>query len=121
MLQSNQIRSCLHHAEECAHRAKIEPDPNLARDFLNMERRWLNLALSHAFAERLEAFAEHNEKRRKSATSFAEKGKATAHNRARIEARLDALTCEIAALARKPHQALASAGWGNGEREGQRG
>jgi hypothetical protein len=66
MLQSKQIGSCLHHAEKCARRAKIEPDPNLARDFLNMERRWLNLALSHAFAKRLEA--EHNKKRRKSAT-----------------------------------------------------
>ena len=37
MLQnaSQQVRNCLQHAEEYAtHRAKVEPDPNLQRDFL---------------------------------------------------------------------------------------
>ncbi len=46
MLQnlSEQVRNCLQHAEDCAHRAKVEPDPNLQRDYLMMERRWLSLA-----------------------------------------------------------------------------
>ena len=39
MLQnlSQQVRECLQHAEDCAHRAKIEPDPNLARDFVVLD------------------------------------------------------------------------------------
>lgn len=41
MLQnlSKQVRNCLEHAEECGQRAKVERDPALARDFLDMERR----------------------------------------------------------------------------------
>jgi hypothetical protein len=41
MLQnvSEQVRTCLRHAEQCGYRAKIEPDPNLARDYLDIERR----------------------------------------------------------------------------------
>jgi hypothetical protein len=45
---SEKVRNCLRHAEQCGHRAKIEPDPNLARDYLDMERRWLSLARSYA-------------------------------------------------------------------------
>ena len=50
-------------AEQCCHRAKIEPDPKLARDYLDMGRRWLKLARSYQFSESLEAFAKHNKKR----------------------------------------------------------
>jgi hypothetical protein len=50
-------------AEQCGHRAKIEPDPNLARDYLDMEQRWLRLARSYQFSESLEAFSNHNKKR----------------------------------------------------------
>jgi hypothetical protein len=53
---SQQIRVCLRHAEECAQRARIECDQSIARDFLDMERRWLSVARSYAFSERLEAF-----------------------------------------------------------------
>jgi hypothetical protein len=35
-------------AEESVYRAKIERDPALARDFFEMERRWLSLARSQA-------------------------------------------------------------------------
>ena len=65
MLQnlSKQVRECLQHAEDCAHRAKVEPDPNLQRDYIMMERRWLNLARSYQFAEQLETFSAHNKKR----------------------------------------------------------
>ncbi len=69
MLQnlSQQIRECLQHAEDCAHRAKVEPDPNLQRDYLMMERRWLGLARSYQFTEQLDAFTSHNGQQRKEA------------------------------------------------------
>ncbi len=53
MLQnlSQQVRECLQHAEDCAHRAKVEPDPNPQRDYLMMERRWLSLARSYQFKD----------------------------------------------------------------------
>ena len=38
---SEPVRDCLRRAEDCAHSAKIEPDPFLVRDYLAMERRWL--------------------------------------------------------------------------------
>jgi hypothetical protein len=43
MLQnpSKQIRMSLRNAEQCATLAKIERDPNLVRDFLDFERRWV--------------------------------------------------------------------------------
>jgi hypothetical protein len=43
-------------------RAKIERDPSLVRDFLDMERRWLKLARSYQFSEQLETFHKHNKK-----------------------------------------------------------
>jgi hypothetical protein len=57
---SKEVRECMRHAEECAHRARVEPDPNLQVDFLNIERRWLKLARSYLFAERLELFTSHD-------------------------------------------------------------
>ena len=72
MLQnvSEQVRTCLRHAEQCGYRAKIEPDPNLARDYLDIERRWLNLARSYQFSESLEVFSKHNRKRQNDATEI---------------------------------------------------
>ena len=60
---SEKVRNCLRHAEQCGHRAKIEPDPNLARDYLDMERRWLSLARSYQFSESFDVFCKHNKKR----------------------------------------------------------
>jgi len=66
-IQSEQVRNCLQHAEDCAHRAKAEPNPNLQRDYLMMERRWLSLARSYQFSEQLDTFSTHNKSRRKEA------------------------------------------------------
>ena len=41
---SQQVRDCLRLAEECGNNAKVERDPGLVRDFLDMERRYLSLA-----------------------------------------------------------------------------
>jgi hypothetical protein len=54
---TQQIRDCLQHAEACAQRAKIECDQSIARDFLDIEQRWLSLARSYAFSESLEGFS----------------------------------------------------------------
>jgi len=55
---SNQIRECLQHAEDCARKAAEQTDPKLKEDFLNMERRWLVLAQSYGFTERLGDFSD---------------------------------------------------------------
>jgi hypothetical protein len=50
---SEQIRKCLRHAEDCSRKADAQTDPNLKEDFLNLERRWLFLARSYEFTDRL--------------------------------------------------------------------
>jgi hypothetical protein len=43
----------LRHAEDCARKAAAQTDPNLKENFLDIERRWLFLARSYEFTERL--------------------------------------------------------------------
>jgi hypothetical protein len=45
-------------------RAKREPDPRTKCDFLEMERRWLNLAHSYQLLDRLGVFTAYNSQRR---------------------------------------------------------
>jgi hypothetical protein len=47
-------RECRFHAEHCADQARLQSDPQLRRDFLEMHQRWLSLARSYEFLERLE-------------------------------------------------------------------
>jgi PAS domain S-box-containing protein len=58
MLQnlSEKVRDCLRRAEECGQRAKIERDPALVRDLLDIELRWLRLAHGYQFGESLNDF-----------------------------------------------------------------
>jgi hypothetical protein len=51
MLQnlSKKVRLCMRKAEESANHAKFEADPDLVRDLLAMEQRWLKLARSYQF------------------------------------------------------------------------
>jgi hypothetical protein len=65
MLQnlSEQVRNCLQHPEDCAHQAKVQPDPNLQRDYLMIERRWLSLARSYQFSEQLDTFSKTNRRK----------------------------------------------------------
>ena len=44
---SEQIRDCLQHAENCAHKAKTASSAELRDDYLMIERRWLSLAQSY--------------------------------------------------------------------------
>jgi hypothetical protein len=54
---SKEARDCRARAERCGRRATAERDPQARLDFLDVERRWLKLARSYEFAERLDAFS----------------------------------------------------------------
>jgi hypothetical protein len=54
---SDKIRACLEHAEDCARHAETQTCPSLKEDFLDMERRWLFLARSYEFTERVNDFS----------------------------------------------------------------
>jgi len=60
MLQnlSEEIREYLSLAEECKQRSKIALSTSVIKEYLEMEQRWLNLARSYEFAERLSRFTE---------------------------------------------------------------
>jgi hypothetical protein len=60
MLQnlSEEIREYLSLAEECKQRSKIALSTSVIKEYLEMEQRWLNLARSYEFAERLARFTE---------------------------------------------------------------
>ena len=53
---SEQIRDCLQHAEDCARKAAAQTDPGLREDFLQLEKRWLELARSIEFGESVDTF-----------------------------------------------------------------
>jgi hypothetical protein len=55
---SEQIRKCLEHAEDCAHKAAAQIDQKLKQDFLDLERRWLVLAQSYEFTRLLGDFSD---------------------------------------------------------------
>ena len=54
---SEEICECYRHAEDCARKAAAQTDPTLKADFLDLERRWLVLARSYDFTERLTDFS----------------------------------------------------------------
>jgi hypothetical protein len=53
---SEHVRECLRHAEDCARQAATQTDGKMKEDFLDLERRWLSLARSYEFTERLDDF-----------------------------------------------------------------
>src|SRR5215510_10679050 len=53
---SEQIRACHERAVEARRKAETALDPERKAEFLEMEKRWLALARSYAFAERVEDF-----------------------------------------------------------------
>ena len=55
------VLDTLRRAEDCAARAKRETNPELQREFYDMESRWLRLARSFQFAEQLRTFTAHRE------------------------------------------------------------
>jgi hypothetical protein len=55
---SNEVRECLRRDEECKRLAECAPTEAGKLDYLEMERRWLCLARSYEFEERLANFVE---------------------------------------------------------------
>jgi hypothetical protein len=53
---SDPASECLRRAEECRRRAKTAMDAASIEHFLKMEQRWLLLAASHKFVDRVERF-----------------------------------------------------------------
>ncbi len=51
---SVQVRECRQYAEHCAQNAQMQSDPQVRQSYLEMQRRWLSLASSYEFSERLE-------------------------------------------------------------------
>jgi hypothetical protein len=58
MLQnlSEEIRECLQRAEECRLLSNTALSPAAIKGYLDMEQRWMALARSYEFAERLSRF-----------------------------------------------------------------
>jgi hypothetical protein len=63
-----EVAECLRQADDCAQRAKREPDPSLRRDYFDMELRCLKLARSYLFADQLRSFTAHNRQRHEELT-----------------------------------------------------
>jgi hypothetical protein len=51
---SREASECRLYAEHCADKARLQSDPQLGQCFLEMQQRWLSLARSYEFTERLE-------------------------------------------------------------------
>jgi CheY-like chemotaxis protein len=62
---SENIRLCYERAAEARERAEETLDPKAKADFLTMEKRWLLLARSYQFGERLDDFTRENTHRAK--------------------------------------------------------
>jgi len=53
MFQNLKIHECYRHAEQARQKAETATDSYTRNDFLDLERRWLSLAHSYEFSERL--------------------------------------------------------------------
>ena len=49
-----QTHECRLYADLCAAKAELQTDPQLRQVYLHMQQRWLSLARSYEFSERLE-------------------------------------------------------------------
>ena len=49
-----QVRECRLYADHCAAKGGLQTDPKLRQVYLHMQQRWLSLARSYEFSERLE-------------------------------------------------------------------
>lgn len=59
---SNEIAECYRHAEDCRRKANEATAPDAKEDYLEGERRWLFLAHSYEFTERLTDFTDYAKK-----------------------------------------------------------
>jgi hypothetical protein len=67
---SREASECRLHAEHCADKARLQSDPQLRQCFLEMQQRWLSLARSYEFAERLEFLSAVEERNKEARLIF---------------------------------------------------
>jgi signal transduction histidine kinase len=67
---SDKVKLCYERAAEAKERADEMLDPEAKADFLNVERRWLLLARSYQFGERLDDFTRESSRRAKTVRAF---------------------------------------------------
>src|SRR5262249_34291870 len=99
---SEHTRECLQHAEDCARKAAEQPDGSrLKQDFLNLEKRWLDLSRSFELGERLTDFT--NEANRKASARITPLLQAQAFDPETVQAVTNALvmTCEALGLSNR--------------------
>jgi len=60
---NEKIRECIEHAEDCARKAAAQTDPKLKQDFWILERRWLSLARSYKFTDRMSGFSDETKRK----------------------------------------------------------
>ena len=72
---SREASECRLYAEHCADKARLQSDPQLRQCFLEMQRRWLSLACSCEFAERLEFLSAVEERNKEARIKDAEVGR----------------------------------------------
>jgi hypothetical protein len=65
------------YAEHCADKARLQSHPQLRQCFLEMQRRWLSLACSYEFAERLEFLTAVEERNKEARIKAADKSAVT--------------------------------------------
>jgi hypothetical protein len=53
-MSAKQVHECLRYANECAQQASLLSDPQRRQEFLDMQLRWLSIARTYEFSERLE-------------------------------------------------------------------
>jgi hypothetical protein len=95
---SEQIRECLEHAEDCAREASAQPNGSpVKQDYLNLEKRWFDLARSFELGEQPTDF-----KRRASApiTPFLQ-GQAFDPETVQAMANALVMTCEALGLSNR--------------------
>jgi hypothetical protein len=61
---SNEVRYCYAHANACASKAAMARDEERRKSYLRLQERWLILAQSYAFEERLLDFSKENQRKR---------------------------------------------------------
>ena len=96
---SEQIRDCLHHAEDCAREAAAQPNgSSVKQDYLNLEKRWLGLARSFELGEQLTDFT--NEAKRRASAPITPFLQGQAFDPETVQAVANALvaTCEALGL-----------------------
>jgi hypothetical protein len=60
---SQEIADCYRYAADCRRKADAASVPTEKQEFLDMERRWVFLARSYEFTERLTEFTRYSESR----------------------------------------------------------